>query len=104
VSPTDPRGRIQTGGQMPPSPAQLAWRMEVVERHLEKQDEAAERLVGKLDTINDLMTDMNGRLKKHDESRAMWSKIYVGVATAIAIGLVGFLLKISYIVQSSKLP
>jgi len=55
-------------------------------------------------TMDAALEAMSARVKVHDERRGFWIKVWLAVVTAGAVGLLGWLMRISWMVQSSKLP
>ncbi len=92
---------MATGQQQP---WRVEWRVEQLERQIAEYIASNKTLDMALTNLKEAVTALDARIKVHDESRKFWGKIWLAVATAVALGLVGFLLKISYIVQSSRLP
>ena len=78
--------------------------LEVIGEQFQEQATVNARLADGLDGIKAQLEKLNGRLEKHDALRAILGKISLAVMTAIAIGAVGWLFRISYIVQAGRLP
>lgn len=78
--------------------------LEVIGDHFAEQAVFNAKLTEGLLGIEKQLERMNVRLERHDRMREWLGKIGLAIATAIAIGLVGGLLKLSYMVQAARLP
>jgi hypothetical protein len=78
--------------------------LEVIGEHFAEQAAFNAKLTEGLSGIEKQLERMNVRLERHDRLRAWLGKIGLAVATAIAIGAVGVLFRISLMVQAARLP
>lgn len=96
------------GGRQTSGFSSVPFRLEQVEDHVREQRELNAKLNEGLWALRATMEKglgaLSDRIKQHDESRDMWRKIVIAVLSALALGLVGFLLKISVMVQGARLP
>jgi t-SNARE complex subunit (syntaxin) len=74
------------------------------ERTLELQADMKLELVEIRHSIEKGFEKMDSRIKVHDDSRATRWKILTTVLAAVAITLIGWLVKISFMVQGAKVP
>lgn len=89
----------------------LEARVSVLERTEQHQAETIDeikrgqaKLAGSVDTID---TNLNALVAKVDqllEKRRFWQKVQTGVLVGLCLLLFGFIARISYIVQSARLP
>jgi hypothetical protein len=90
-------------------------RIGVVEDHVKEQRELNMKLTEGLwalrtalekgtATVDAALTAMSTRIQVHDDRRAFWLKVSLSVVSALALMLIVWLARISYIVQSNKLP
>ncbi len=49
------------------------------------------------------LADLSNRIKVFEEKKTFWNKVLAGVLTGVGIIIIGFAMKLSYIVQSNKL-
>lgn len=86
----------------------LPRRVEKVETHVDEQRRFNAQLTEGIWALKSMVEksvgELSARIKIHDDRRAFWLKVAIGVMTAVALTLMGWIMKISYIVQTSKLP
>lgn len=62
------------------------------------------KLAATVDTIDTTLSMLVGKVDQLLEKRKFWQKVQTGVLVGICLALFGFIAKISFIVQSAKLP
>lgn len=93
-----------------PLPVPVNERLAKLEFHVDKAVGSVEKLA---ESVNSLVEVVHGapskpedgmlwKVIKHEHRRRTWDKIAIAVLTAICIGLIGFLVRISWMVQSSR--
>lgn len=75
----------------------VPYRLTLVETELEKITDSVNQLTAAVQTLS-------VSIGKHDERRAFWNKVAVSVVAAVILGVVGFLLRLSWIVQLARSP
>lgn len=91
----------------PPTDPHIIYRIEKVE-HLTEQLETektklSESILMLGVKIENGLYQLSDKIKEFEGRRQFWNKILIGIVTAGAIALITQLLRISYVVQSSKL-
>jgi hypothetical protein len=56
-----------------------------------------------LNTMEKALGDINNRVKVHDDRRRFWIKVWGTIVGAMALIIIGWAMKISWMVQSNKL-
>jgi hypothetical protein len=104
-----PYGGAEERTPLPPS---VNEQIIVLRHHQDRAFEAIERLAN---TVNGIVETLHGAPGKFDDAivgkvlatekrERFWGKIWIGILTAVCIAMVTWVARISYIVQSSKVP
>lgn len=75
----------------------VPYRLTLVETELEKITDSVNKLTAAVQTLA-------VSIGKHDERRAFWNKVAVGVVSTAVLGVIGFLLRLSWFVQMARSP
>lgn len=114
MPPTLPRRPQQTYGgpeERTPLPMTMNERVMVLDAHADRAFEAIEKLSNNVDSILEIINGPNGKpedglLSKMyvlDQRRRNWDRVVFACATALAVALIGFLARISFLVQAAKI-
>lgn len=89
----------------------LEARVAVLERTEQHQAETIDeikrgqaKLAGTVDTLDTTINTLVGKVDQLLEKRKFWQKVQTGVLVGLCLLLFGFIAKISYIVQSARIP
>lgn len=110
--PGQPYGGSEERTPLPLSPSSLNEQVIILRHHQDRAFEAIERLAN---TVNGIMETLHGSPGKfedaivgkviaHEKRRRFWDKVIIGVWTAVLIAIIGVALRISWIVQTNRLP
>jgi hypothetical protein len=82
--------------------------LERTEQHTSDQIDEIKRSQGKMavtvDTMDTTLTTLVGKVDELLAKRKFWVKVTGSVLVSVLVALFGFLMKISFMVQSAKLP
>lgn len=91
----------------PPTDPHVLYRLEKIENQTEQLEtekiKLSESILMLGIKIENGLFQLSEKIKEFEGRRQFWNKILIGIVTAGAIALITQLLRISYVVQSSRL-
>lgn len=91
---------------IPPTDPHIVYRLEKVENLTEQLETEKTKLSESIlmlgVKIENGLFQLSDKIKEFESRRQFWNKILIGIITAGAIALITQLLRISYVVQSSR--
>jgi hypothetical protein len=97
---------------MPPRPTSemstVEYRLDLVDDHVRQQRELNGKLVEGLHALKMSLDHgiavLSSRMEAHDKAKDRWRNWVMGIASTIAVALILFLARLTWMYQSARLP